>query len=79
VLEAEPPRELRLMAPLIRPGLFDREHIIRIEAVEPGRVRFGQRVVYGGLLVPLFALSVQRMIRRGFEQMNRAIKARAEA
>jgi hypothetical protein len=79
VLGAEPPRELRLMAPLIRPGLFDREHIILIEAVEPGHVRFVQRVVYGGLLVPLFPKSLQRIIRRGFEQMNRAIKARAEA
>jgi hypothetical protein len=79
VLEAEPPRELRLLAPLILPELFDREHIIRIEAVEPSHVRFVQRVVYTGLLVPLFAISLRRIIRRGFEQMNSAIKARAEA
>ncbi len=78
VLKAEPPRELRWIGRLGLRGLFDGEHIFTIEEEGPERVRFVQREVFTGLLVPLMARSLDRNTRRGFEEMNRALKTRAE-
>lgn len=78
VLKAEPNRELRWLGRLILPGLFDGEHIFTIEPLGENHVRFVQREVFTGLLVPLFARGLDTDTRRGFEAMNRALKARAE-
>ena len=79
VLAAEPNRELRWLGHLLVPGLFDGDHTFAIEALEENRVRFVQREVFKGLLVPLLARSLDNNTRRGFEEMNRALKERAEA
>jgi hypothetical protein len=78
VLKAEPNRELRWLGHLLIPGLFDGEHIFSIEPRGEGRVRFTQREIFTGLLVPLFARGLDTDTRRGFDEMNRALKARAE-
>jgi hypothetical protein len=78
VLKVEPNRELRWLGHLLIPGLFDGEHTFSIETLEANRVRFTQREVFTGLLVPLFARSLNTDTRRGFEEMNQAIKSRAE-
>jgi len=78
VLKAEPNRELRWLGHFLIPGLFDGEHIFTIEPLEAGRVRFVQREIFTGLLVPLFARSLEKDTRRGFEEMNQALKLRAE-
>ena len=78
VLKAEPNRELRWLGRLLIPGLFDGEHIFTIETLGVNRVHFTQREVFKGLLVPLFARGLDRDTRRGFEEMNHALKARAE-
>ncbi len=78
VLKAEPNRELRWLGHLLIPGLFDGEHILSIEPLAANRVRFVQREVFTGLLVPLFARGLDTGTRRGFEEMNQALKARAE-
>ena len=78
VLKAEPNRELRWLGHLLIPGLFDGEHIFTIEPLGESRVRFTQREVFTGLLVPLFARGLDTDTRRGFEEMNQALKARAE-
>ena len=36
------------------------------------------RFVRGGILVPLFRVGLDRDTKRGFEEMNGALKARAE-
>ncbi|MBA2782619.1 MAG: SRPBCC domain-containing protein [Rubrobacteraceae bacterium] len=79
VLTAEPNRELRWLGHLLVPGVFDGEHSFTIEALEENRVRFVQRESFKGLLVPLFARSLESNTQRGFEEMNYALKARAEA
>jgi hypothetical protein len=79
VLAAEPGRELRWLGHLVVPGLFDGEHRFAIEPLGQDRVRFVQEERFGGLLVGLFAGSLDRHTRPGFEAMNRALKARAEA
>ena len=78
VLTAEPNRELRWLGHLLIPGLFDGEHIFTIEPLGESRVRFTQRELFTGLLVPLLARGLDTDTRRGFEEMNQALKARAE-
>jgi hypothetical protein len=78
VLKAEPNRELRWLGHLLVPGVFDGEHSFTIEPLEENRVRFLQREAFKGLLVPLFARSLETNTQRGFEDMNHALKERAE-
>lgn len=80
VLKAEPNRELRWLGHLLVPGLFDGEHSFTIQPLEENRVRFVQREAFKGLLVPLlFARSLETKTQQGYEEMNRALKERAEA
>jgi len=78
VLKAEPGRELRWLGHFLIPGIFDGEHVFTIEPLEAGRVRFVQSEIFTGLLVPLFMRWMEKDTRRGFEEMNRALKLRAE-
>ena len=78
ILKAETNRELRWKGHLLVPGLFDGEHIFTIEPDGSDRVRFVQREIFTGLLVPLLARGLDTDIRRGFEEMNQALKVRAE-
>jgi hypothetical protein len=79
VLNAEDNRELRWLGHLLVPGLFDGEHSLVIQPLGENRVRFVQREAFRGLLVPLFARSLNNNTQRGFEEMNRALKGHAEA
>ena len=79
VLVADPNRELRWLGHLWLPGLFDGEHSFSIEPLGEGRVRFVQRERFRGLLLPFLSKMLDRDTRRGFEEMNRALKLRAES
>jgi hypothetical protein len=79
VLNAERNRTLRWLGHLLVPSLFDGEHSFTIQPLEENRVRFVQREAFKGLLVPVFARSLETNTQRGFEEMNRALKERAEA
>jgi hypothetical protein len=79
VLVADPNRELRWLGQLWVAGLFDGEHSFSIEPLSAAHVRFTQRERFSGLLVPLLSQMLDRDIRSGFEEMNRALKARAES
>ena len=79
VLKAEPGRELRWLGHLFVPGLFDGEHYFLIEAHGDGGARFIQGERFTGVLVPLMGLmGLFPKTIRGFEEMNQALKARAE-
>ncbi|HII07852.1 MAG TPA: SRPBCC domain-containing protein [Methanotrichaceae archaeon] len=71
-------RELRWLGRLWIPGLLDGEHIFEIEPMGPDRVRFVQREVFTGLLVPLMAKGIDEQTLPGFGEMNRALKERVE-
>jgi hypothetical protein len=79
VLNAEPNRELRWLGRLLVKGLFDGEHSLAIQQLGENRVRFVQSEAFNGLLVPLLSRSLDNNTRRGFEEMNRALKEQAEA
>ena len=78
VVKVEPNRQLRWLGHLLVAGLFDGEHIFEIEELDRDRVRFIQREVFKGLLVPLLARSLDRDTQRGFEEMNQALREKAE-
>lgn len=78
VLAAVPGRELRWRGHLWRPGLFDGEHVFRIEPLGGDRTRFGQSERFSGILARLLAGTLYERTRRGFEAMNRALKERVE-
>lgn len=78
VLKAEPQRELRWLGRLFIGGLFDGEHIFNIQPLAENRVKFTQCEQFSGLLVPLFWRSLNTDTQRGFNEMNAALKKRAE-
>jgi len=59
--------------------LFDGEHSLSIQPLAENRVRFIQSEMFKGVLVPLFARSLDKNTLRGFEEMNGALKEQAEA
>jgi hypothetical protein len=77
LLRVDTARELRWLGHVGIPGLFDGEHVFRIEPVGPDRVHFTQEEFFRGLLRPLLG-GLLRDSGRGFEEMNEALKARAE-
>ncbi len=79
VLAANRAQELRWLGRLLLPGLFDGEHRFAIQPIGGGKVRFRQSERFSGILVSLFKASLDRDTKRGFEEMNEALKVRAEA
>lgn len=79
VLVADTGRELRWLGQLLFPGIFDGEHSFVIQPLASGRVLVRQSELFSGVLVSLFRGSLDRDTKRGFEEMNLALKARAEA
>jgi hypothetical protein len=78
VLEATPGRELRWLGHLLVPRIFDGEHQFTIQPLGDGQVRLIQQEDFRGLLVPLLAASLDRRYLPAFQQMNQALKRRAE-
>ena len=77
VLAATPGRELRWRGGLPIPGLLSGEHAFRIEPLGEASAHLVHEERFSGILVPLFG-RVLRKTERGFEEMNRALKARCE-
>jgi hypothetical protein len=77
VLAADEARELRWLGRLVAPGIFDGEHRFELQALPGGRTRFTQAERFSGLLVRLFGGTLEKT-RRGFEQMDSALKRRVE-
>ncbi|MBX9588605.1 MAG: SRPBCC domain-containing protein [Hyphomonadaceae bacterium] len=78
IVKIEPGRELRWRGSLGVAGLFDGEHGFRVVPEDVGRCRFEQFETFTGLLVAPIMWMIGDATRRGFEAMNRALKARAE-
>src|SRR5688500_5595082 len=73
-----PPYEFRWRANFISRHLFSGEPGFRLEAHAEDRVRFVHDETFRGLLVPLYSLVRMAATRRGFAQMNEALRDRAE-
>jgi hypothetical protein len=75
VTKVDQGRELRWLG---KSWLLNGEHIFTIEPLEAERVRFVHREVFDGLLTSLFGKSLDTDVKQGFEEMNKALKERAE-
>lgn len=78
VLRVDPERELRWLGHLLFPGLLDGEHVFEIRPDGDSAVRFVQRERFIGIIEPIVRWTEKRILL-GFEEMNDALKERAEA
>ena len=78
VTRVDRPHELRWLGHLFVPGLYDGEHRFRVEDLGDGRSRFHHGEAFSGVLVGPVNRLLGSRVRRGFEAMNEALKARAE-
>ncbi len=78
VVKVEPNRELCWKYHVMLPSLFSGEHSFTIEPLGANKVRFVDRELFSGLLVPLQAKDIDTNSKRGFAAMDKALKARAE-
>lgn len=72
-----PNREFRWMGHVGFRGLFDGEHIFELKSLGAAGTRFVQRERFRGVLVPFMARRLEKSVRRGFEEMNRALRDQA--
>lgn len=77
VLAYDAARELRWIGSLPLPGLFNGEHIFRLEPSGAGRTRFLHGERFTGLMIPFMGTMLIK-VRRGYELMNEALKKRVE-
>jgi len=72
-----PNREFRWLGHLGIRGLFDGEHIFELTPLNSRSTRFVQRERFRGIFLPFLARRLEQDVRRGFEEMNRALRERA--
>jgi hypothetical protein len=77
LLSVDAGRSFRWRGHLVVPGIFDGKHVHELEALGPQRTRYVQSEQFRGVLVPL-ARGMLRDTQRGFNEMDEALKARAE-
>lgn len=78
VTAVDPGRHFEWLGHLWMPGVFDGRHRFEVHTANGG-THLIHREVFTGLLVPLLRRSLDNGTRAGFEAMNAALKARAEA
>lgn len=72
-----PNREFRWMGRVGVRGLFDGQHIFELKPPSSLGTRFVQRERFRGLFVRFLARRLEKDVRRGFDEMNRALRNRA--
>jgi hypothetical protein len=79
VTVVEPNRELRWLATLGRPGVFDVDRAFLIEPHDGGGVRFVMSEQCTGWLTPvMFATNLEAQLYRGYDAFNEALRKRVE-
>lgn len=79
VLAADYQCELRWRGQVLMPGIFTGEHRFVIRSLAANRVCFEQSERFTGILIPFFRSGLERDAKRGFAEMNAALKRRAES
>lgn len=79
VLEYQPERSLRWLGTFLFKGVFDGEHIFRIEDQGDGSVIFYHEENFNGVLVGLMAKKLDTHFKSLFLAMNQKLKELAEA
>lgn len=63
---------------LLVKGLFDGKHEFLLEPLAENKIKFVQRENFSGILVPVIWALIKKNTKRGFEEMNTALKTLAE-
>lgn len=79
VTTIEPKRQFSWKFHVILPFLFRAEHIFKIEPIDEERVRFIDREIFHGLLLPLQAKNLETNAKAGMVAMGEALKSRVES
>lgn len=78
VTEIMPGRRFAWLGQRSLPRMFDGAHYFAVEDLGNGRSRFTQREEFRGVLVPFLRPKLDGQTLDGFQQMNAALKTRAE-
>ncbi|TLU81730.1 MAG: SRPBCC domain-containing protein [Chlorobium sp.] len=78
VMRCEPPLTLGWQAIFIK-GIFEAYHSFAIEVVNLGQCRFLHSETFSGILTSPVLFLLEGRFREGYQTMNEALKARAEA
>ena len=78
-LTAEPNKEFRWLGHMFVKGIFDGEHIFKIRERDGGTTKLVQCENFNGLLLPFLWKQLNSKTISAFEQMNSALKKRAES
>ncbi len=70
-------QELAWRSKLIAPGLFDRDHIFKIEPSGDG-CTLSQIQTFSGPIAPVAGVLTSEVVRHGLKNMNEALKRRVE-
>jgi len=68
---------LEWLGKLLMSGIFDGRHSFHVEHIAPDRSRLTQTEEFSGVLVPFMPKTLEKT-RRGFDEMNEALRLRAE-
>lgn len=79
VLAAKKNREFRWKGSLFVKGLFDGEHYFMLNENGDGTTTLIHGEFFSGLLVDMFAKTLDTKTKSGFEKLNDALKQRAES
>ena len=78
VMVAAPGRELRWLGNPGFPGFMESEHYFALEETAGGNTSVAHNMVFYGLLVPLIGSRLESSVLKPFEDMNAALRQRAE-
>lgn len=78
LLKIRPFRELRWKGHFLIQGIFDGEHVFEIRAIDDQVSLFVQHEYFKGIILPILENMLKKDTIRGFHEMNKALKARAE-
>lgn len=79
LMVVEPGRELRWKGNPGVPVMLESEHYFRLERKPDGNTVLVHNMVFYGILAPLLFGKLEASVLGPFEEMNRALKARAES
>jgi len=79
LINVEEFKEIRWLGQLLVGGIFDGEHVFKIQEINENKVKFIQSEKYAGILVPIVWTGMEPGIKQGFQAMNKALKELAES
>jgi len=79
LLNVEELKEIRWLGKLLLTGIFDGEHVFKIQEISENKVKFIQSEKYKGILVPIIWNGMEPGVNQGFQVMNKALKQIAES